>query len=109
MTTRLKDVDIERLRPEDWVDMVQTLQLFSQKLAQKDSSKKSFKVSLDNLKLSIHQLRQKWDDLKLGDNYGAENFEDDIYQSPYIEDLELEDTMKIYENTDIEEMVSVFS
>ena len=105
MKTRLTDVEIERLRLEDWLEMVQALQSFSQKLEKKDSSKKSFKLSLENLKLSIDQLRQKWDDLKLGDNYPADIFEDDIYQSPY-EDLDF--AMEMYEESAIEEMVGIF-
>ena len=59
-------MDIERLSPEDWSNMVQTLQSFSQKLEAKNYSKKSFKVNLDNLKLSIDQLRKDWEELKIG-------------------------------------------
>ena len=83
----LTDEDIERLRPEDWSNMIQTLQLFAQKLENKDPSKKSFKVSLNNLKISIDQLQKEWDELKIGNGYDYDIFEDDIYQSPY-EDTE---------------------
>ena len=67
--------------------MIQTLQLFAQKLENKDPSKKSFKVSLNNLKISIDQLQKEWDELKIGNGYDYDIFEDDIYQSPY-EDTE---------------------
>ena len=83
----LTDEDIERLRPEDWIQMIQTLQLFGQKLESKDPFKKSFKVSLSNLKISIDQLQKEWDELKIGNGYDYDILEDDIYQSPY-EDIE---------------------
>ena len=99
----LTDEDIERLRPEDWSNMIQTLQLFAQKLENKDPSKKSFKVSLNNLKISIDQLQKEWDELKIGNGYDYDIFEDDIYQSPY-EDTEFILSMDDYD--DYREIVS---
>ena len=92
----LTDEGIERLRPEDWIQMIQTLQLFAQKLENKDPSKKSFKVSLYNLKISIDQLQKEWDELKIGNGYDYDIFEDDIYQSPY-EELEFTLSMDNYD------------
>ena len=99
----LTDEEIERLRPEDWSNMIQTLQLFAQKLENKDPSKKSFKVSLNNLKISIDQLQKEWDELKIGNGYDYDIFEDDIYQSPY-EDTEFILSMDDYD--DYREIVS---
>ena len=87
--------------------MVQTLQSFSQKLEAKHYSKKSFKVNLDNLKLSIDQLRKDWEELKIGGIYENEIFEEDIYQSPY-EDVEFEFMLSTEDDDEyLNEMVGI--
>lgn len=97
----LTDVDIERLRPEDWSKMVLTLQTFSLKLKNRDPSKKSFKVNLDNLKLSIDQLRKE---IELGGDYKDEVIEEDIYQSPY-EDIEYDLGLSMDDDEEYQKMV----
>ena len=97
----LTDVDIERLRPEDWSKMVLTLQSFSLKLKNRDPSKKSFKVNLDNLKLSIDQLRKE---IELGGDYKDEVIEEDIYQSPY-EDIEYDLGLSMDNDEEYQKMV----
>ena len=86
--TRLSDADIERLKPDDWQDIVKCLQSYSHKMEKNDSNdptKMSFKVNLDNLKLSMDQLIKEWEDLKLDKTYGTLVYEDEVYLSPYEE------------------------
>ena len=99
----LTDEGIERLRPEDWSTMIQTLQSFAQKLENKDPSKKSFRVSSSNLKISIDQLQKEWEELKIGNGYDYDILEDDIYQAPY-EDIEFSSYMD--DDAEYEEIVS---
>ena len=90
VNTRLNEKDIERLKPENWQEMVITLQSFSNKLERKqsdDPSKKGFKVSETNLKLSIDQLIKEWEELKLDKTYASLVYEDEAFISPY-EDIE---------------------
>ena len=90
VNTRLNEKDIERLKPENWQEMVITLQSFSNKLERKqseDPSKKGFKVSETNLKLSIDQLIKEWEELKMDKTYASLVYEDEAFISPY-EDIE---------------------
>ena len=90
VTTRLNEKDIEGLKPEDWQEMVTTLQSFSNKLEKKqgeDDNKKGFKISETNLKLSIDQLTKEWEELKLDETYSSLVYEDEFFISPY-EDIE---------------------
>ena len=90
VNTRLNEKDIERLKPEDWQEMVTTLQSFSNKLEKKhgeDDNKKGFKISETNLKLSIDQLTKEWEELKLDKTYSSLVYEDEFFISPY-EDIE---------------------
>ena len=90
VNTRLNEKDIERLKPENWQEMVITLQSFSNKLERKqseDPSKKGFKVSETNLRLSIDQLTKEWEELKLDKTYSSLVYEDEAFISPY-EDID---------------------
>ena len=100
----LTESDIERLKPEEWEHMVKTIQLFSNKMEKKypqDPTKKSFRVNLDNLKLSISQLINEWKELKLDQTYATLVYDDEIYISPY------EDSQFMFEDYYDIDMVSV--
>ena len=82
----LTEGEIERLKPSDWIKMVTTLQTFANKMEKKfpqDPRKKTFKISVDNMKLSIDQLIKEWEELKLDSTYADLVYEDEIYMSPY--------------------------
>ena len=103
--TTLTEADIERLKADDWNELVQLLISFSQKLESKNPSKKSFKVSLPNLKLSIDQLKKEWGVSNSGISDKNEALEEDLYQSPY-EDLDVSMTIDEDDDTEYQNMVS---
>lgn len=103
--TSLKDADIERLKPDDWNEVVRALISFSQKLESKNPSMKSFKVDLQNLKLSIDQLKREWNVSNSGINDKNGALEEDIYQSPY-KDIDVSMTVNEDDSTKYQNIVS---
>ena len=103
--TTLTEADIECLKADDWNELVQLLISFSQKLESKNPSKKSFKVNLPNLKLSIDQLKKEWGESNSGIKNKKDILEEDIYQSPY-EDMDVSMTIDEDDDTEYQNMVS---
>ena len=101
VNSRLTESDIERLKPEDWEEIVKTIQLFSNKVEKnypQDVTKKSFNIHLTNLKLSINQLINEWNELKLDDTQSDYVYDDEVYLSPYEDSIfNFEDMYDMYD------------
>ena len=89
--TSFTESTIERLKTDDWQNIVELLQSFATKMEKNypnDPIKKAFKVNMDNLKLSIDQLSKEWEELKLDETYSTLVYEDETFMTPY-EDLDI--------------------